>query len=188
VRCLTCERLSLSLLCKHCLRMLEPSPKKRTLACGLEVISFYAYDDLAHLLGMKHAPYAHHFLKRIATHALTPFAKALPPPKLPLLPIGSYELGAFSHTAILARALRWGYCPYYRALTPNNPVRYAGESLNFRLSNPRNFQLSIPESIHEVVLLDDVLTTGTTLCEASTLLKSKNVMPLYGIVLADGDR
>jgi len=69
-------------------------------------------------------------------------------------------------------------------LMAKNSIKYAGKSLQFRLENPRRFHYSGLKII-EVILVDDIITTGTTLNEARQLLEKNGVEVLFALTLAD---
>ncbi len=73
---------------------------------------------------------------------------------------------------------------FFSTLHASSDVKYAGKSLEFRLNNPRNFKYTGPKNI-DVVLVDDIVTTGSTLKEAKEVLKNHNVNVLFSLVLAD---
>jgi competence protein ComFC len=56
--------------------------------------------------------------------------------------------------------------------------------LNFRLNNPRNFEYK-GEKNRSVILVDDVVTTGTTLKEAKEVLANYGVKVEFCLVLVD---
>jgi competence protein ComFC len=102
-----------------------------------------------------------------------------------LIPIDDYLNGSYSHTAILANELKkYGYTPLYNRLHAKNRVSYSGKPLSFRLANPRDFEYRGPSSI-SVILVDDIVTTGTTLQEAQKCLKEYSVNVDFAFVLAD---
>jgi len=68
-------------------------------------------------------------------------------------------------------------------LMANNKVNYSGKNLQFRLENPRDFSYIGKKDI-EVILVDDIVTTGTTLKEATQLLKQNGVEVLFALTLA----
>jgi competence protein ComFC len=91
----------------------------------------------------------------------------------------------YSHTAILANALRTETIkPLYKGLRAKNRVSYSTKSLDFRLKNPRDFQLNIGEK-KEIILVDDIITTGATISEAFTLLQEHSHNTLFALTLAD---
>ena len=90
----------------------------------------------------------------------------------------------FSHTAILNYNLKSKYItPLYKTIISQNNVTYAGKSREFRLNNPRDFNYFGPHNI-DVILVDDLTTTNTTLKEAKAVLKNYNVNVLFCLVLA----
>ena len=102
---------------------------------------------------------------------------------LNIIPIDDKVDKGYSHTAILANAMQKDK-KLYSTLHSQTDVKYAGKSLEFRLNNPRNFKYCGPKNI-DVVLVDDVVTTGTTLNEAKEVLKKYNINVLFSLVLAD---
>jgi competence protein ComFC len=73
---------------------------------------------------------------------------------------------------------------YYKKLIAKNLVQYAGKDLNFRLNNPRDFEYKGKKNI-SVILVDDVVTTGTTLKEAKKVLANFGVKVEFSVVLVD---
>ncbi len=57
------------------------------------------------------------------------------------------------------------------------------KKFRFRLNNSRKFEYSGDKNI-EAVLVDDIITTGTTLKEAYKLLKSCGVDVLFALTIA----
>ena len=108
--------------------------------------------------------------------------------KIFVIPIDDYLSSNYSHTAILARELKkYGYFPTYNRLQAKNRITYSGESLSFRLSNPRDFEYKGIKSV-DIVLVDDIITTGTTLLEAHSALLKNDTNVLHAFVLADASR
>jgi competence protein ComFC len=52
------------------------------------------------------------------------------------------------------------------------------------LDNPRDFKYTFKKNIN-AILIDDIVTTGTTLCEAYSILKKNNINVLFALTLAD---
>jgi competence protein ComFC len=91
----------------------------------------------------------------------------------------------YSHTAILNKYLKSKYIkPVFSKLRAQNSVSYSGKSLDFRLNNPRDFKYDFKRDI-EVILVDDIITTGTTLKEASKVLENEGIRVLFALTLAD---
>jgi competence protein ComFC len=72
----------------------------------------------------------------------------------------------------------------YKSLRAQNDQTYSGQKLAFRQSHKRNF-ISTCQTGMNVVLIDDIVTTGTTLEEAQKVLEKNNVHVLFALVLAD---
>ena len=187
MRCLSCRRFSFSLVCRDCRNLyLQPRPRIPRLDTGLEVLSFYAYDEIEPFLLTKHLPhgwFVYRILAREAFKALERKAE-----RISAVPVDDEASGGYSHTALLARELkRYGYRPRFASLRARNRVSYAGQPLAFRLSNPRDFRYDGPAGIH-AVLVDDIVTSGLTLQEAHGVLLRAGVTIRSAIVLADVDR
>ena len=65
-----------------------------------------------------------------------------------------------------------------------NRVNYSGQDLQSRLENPRDFLYKGKSNI-DVILVDDIITTGITLQEAQKVLLSHGVNVLFALTLAD---
>jgi len=90
----------------------------------------------------------------------------------------------FSQTAILSKHLKSKYIkPLYGRCKATNIVKYAGHDLKFRKKNKRKFKTNIHNKT--VILVDDLITTGTTLLEAKKCLEEKDNEVLFSLTLAD---
>ncbi len=182
MRCVICESLSFSLICKECKKRIKPSFYKREIDENFFVYSFFPYNDIAPLLHTKHKPcgrYIYNFLSQIT------FAKFLKnyDENICLIPIDDKPKGGYSHTAVLVHAVK-SKKSFYHSLRATNSVSYSGKSLSFRKKNPRNFTCKI-KTDRDIVLIDDLITTGTTLLEAKKVLKKANLNPIFALTLAD---
>jgi len=65
-----------------------------------------------------------------------------------------------------------------------NRVHYSGKGLQFRLENPRDFVYKGKSNI-DVILVDDIITTGITLQEAQKVLIQNGVNVLFALTLAN---
>jgi competence protein ComFC len=74
--------------------------------------------------------------------------------------------------------------PLYGTLMAQNRVNYSGKDLQFRLDNPRDFVYKGKSNI-DVILVDDIITTGITLQEAQKVLIKHGVNVLFALTLAD---
>ena len=178
--CLTCTNFSFSIICKHCQKtLLTPSIRKRD-----DIVSFYQYEEIERLLKYKYHPFGSRVFEVLAKNSFKKFAEVYQE-KVYSLPIDDNPKRGYSHTAILNRALKSDYItPLYRRLLAQNEVNYAGKDLDFRLNNPRNFLYKGQKNI-DVILVDDIVTTGTTIKEAKEVLKKENVNVLFCLVLVD---
>jgi competence protein ComFC len=186
MRCLVCEKVSWKLLCPGCrAEKLTPALSRRSLPCGLEVLSFYRFEEIDYLLKSKYTPLGSKIYTLLADHAFRPFAENFEyHATIHALGIDDTVAKGYAHTAILARALNSRIIrPQYGKLLAQNPVQYAGKSLAFRLQNPRNFRYTGTKT--GVILIDDLITTGTTLCEAKAAVERAGGSVLFALTLAD---
>jgi competence protein ComFC len=125
-------------------------------------------------------------LNQIAKHTFGEFAKSFNfEDKVAAIGIDDVSQNGYSHTAILAKALKSSsITPVYRALRATNKVKYSGQSYDFRRKHPRNFSVCL-KGVEYVILVDDVVTSGLTLKEASECLKKEGIDVLFALTLAD---
>jgi len=121
-------------------------------------------------------------LEILAKESIAKFFE-LYPEKLNIVPIDDNPSKGFAHTAVLANSIK-GHNILYSTLHSQNDVHYAGKDLEFRLNNPKDFKYTGDENI-DVVLIDDVVTSGSTINEAKEVLKKHNVNVLFSVVLAN---
>ncbi len=185
--CLLCNSLSFSLICKNCREeFLTPKITKRILSNGLEVYSFYKYKYIEKLILTKHKFVGYFLYNIMAKESFKKFADTFFLEK----PIYSIAIddnikSGYSHAAILNKALKSNSIkPLFSKLRAANQVNYSGKTLSFREANPRKFKYTFKEDI-DAVLVDDIITTGTTLKEADILLKKYKVNVLFALTLAD---
>jgi len=188
VRCLSCQRWSFAAICSECHEtLLRPTVSTRRIG-SMDVVSLFRYKNIAPFLLSKHTPSGYRIYRYFGRRHIAPFfaafAEGLEEPTR-ILPIDESIRSGYSHTALLAHSSHFGYLrPLHGALRARNPVSYAGKSLRFRLENPRDFVYEGPPNI-QAVLLDDIVTTGTTLSEARRILESHGVEVLFAVTLAD---
>ena len=90
----------------------------------------------------------------------------------------------YSHVALLTHQMRYkGVKVLHNSLIAQNRVNYSGKSLQFRLENPREFIYRGREDI-DIILVDDIITTGITLKEAKRVLNISGVNTLFALTLA----
>ncbi|TET87658.1 MAG: ComF family protein, partial [Sulfurovum sp.] len=91
----------------------------------------------------------------------------------------------YAHVALLTRAMKTKYSkPLHASLMARNRVNYSGKTLQYRLENPRDFVYKGVSDI-DVILIDDIITTGITLQEAQKVLTEHGVNVLFALTLAD---
>jgi competence protein ComFC len=154
----------------------------------LDVISFYKYSTLESLLHTKHRPEGHRIYKALAEITLKPFIKEFiesDPRDVYIVGIDEFVKSGYSHVALLTRAMKTkSSFPQHGTLMAQNRVNYSGKDLQFRLDNSRDFLYRGKSNI-DVILVDDIITTGITLQEAQKVLIKHEVNVLFALTLAD---
>jgi competence protein ComFC len=178
--CIICGNFSFEIICKKCQKNLLTSILKKQ----DNIISFYDYENIEFLLKYKYHPFGSRVFEILAKNSFKKFSEVYKE-KIISLSIDDKIKKGYSHTAILNHSLKSKYItPYYKKLLAKNNVQYAGKSLKFRLENPRNFEYKGKKNIN-VILVDDVVTTGTTLKEAKEVLANYGVKVEFCLVLVD---
>ena len=176
-KCILCGEYSFGVICDNCKSLLKPEFRKKD-----DVISFYDYEEIEKLIKFKYYKFGDRVLKILAKESIKKFFD-LYPQKLNIIPIDDNPKKGFSHTGVLASVIK-GHNILYSTLHSTKDIHYAGKDLEFRLKNPKEFIYKGKENI-DVVLIDDVLTTGSTIKEAKKVLKKHNVNVLFSVVLAN---
>ena len=185
MRCQLCLNLSWQPLCKNCLNtLLTPNPSKRVLENGLVVYSPYKYSEIKKLLHTKHTYQGAKIFAQLTKHALLPLVKTFTCKDVYSIPIDDHTRSGYSHSAVIARELRGYIKPLYKSLRAKNTLRYSGQKLHIRQQYKRDFILKCKENL-DVILIDDIVTTGNTLSEASSTCKANHINVLFAITLAD---
>ncbi|ELL1631815.1 ComF family protein [Campylobacter upsaliensis] len=188
MRCINCHSFTLLAFCDSCLKELsEQSWGVRNLENDFKVYYFYKYSEIKHLLHSKHKFYGYFVFKFLAKLTFAKFHQIFKPQtKLNAIALDDrVEKGLYSHAAILARALKSPFIkPVFAALHAQNKVSYSGKSLEFRRKNKRNFKL-LKEIKYPVILVDDIITTGSSILEAKEILEKNKICVLFALVLAD---
>ncbi len=190
MRCLVCEKFSFSHMCASCQSsFLLPDPQVRELESGLKVLSFFPYDEVDFLLKTKHSYLGHYIYSILANTSMKAFAQAFKyDTKLSIIPVDDKAKDSYAHTAVLAKSLKSSKLrPSYASLHSQNDISYSGQNLAFRKVNPRDFKL-LKRPQHDVILVDDIITSGTTLLEAETFLQTQNIQTIMAVTLADANR
>jgi competence protein ComFC len=154
----------------------------------LDVISFYKYSVLETLLLTKHKPEGYRIYKALAKMTMKPFIEEfIESDDRVVYIVGVDEVvkSGYAHVALLTRAMKTKTSiPLHSVLMAQNRVNYSGKDLQFRLANPRNFKYTGEKNI-DVILVDDIITTGITLQEAQKVLMQNGVNVLFALTLAD---
>ncbi|MBA1421369.1 MAG: ComF family protein [Epsilonproteobacteria bacterium] len=188
MRCYSCSKLSLFILCEVCVKQLFPTEISTRTIGTLDVISFYKYTTLEFLLHTKHKPEGYRIYKALAKMTMKPFIEEFVEADdrlVYIVGVDEYVKSGYAHVALLTRAMKTKYSkPLHSALMAQNRVNYSGKDLQFRLANPRNFRYTGKQNI-DVILVDDIITTGITLQEAQKVLMENGVNVLFALTLAD---
>lgn len=185
MRCAKCGVFSLKFICQNCEQILRQiSPTKREIN-GLKIYSFYAYSEIRPLILSKREIWGAFVYKKLAKFSFGAFAKSLKfGEKVAAVAIDVLK-DDYSHTAILARAMKTDeISPIFNALRINSPFKYHGRDLNFRLKHGRNFEL-LRKINMPVILVDDVVTSGATLYQASEICAKFGIDVLFSLTLSD---
>lgn len=187
MKCMMCENYSLTHICPSCQKnFLSPSLYKRQLKNGIEVYSFYKYKEVKELLFTKHTDIGFYIYTLLANNSFKKFAQNFffDSPLVSVAVDENVESG-YSHTAILNKALQSkNITPLFASLRAKNKVNYSGKSKAFRVANPRDYTLKkFPQK--QVIIVDDIITTGSTLLEACKVLEAEGKEVLFCLTLAD---
>ena len=192
MRCFSCRSWSFQPICRHCLEASFVPKVQRRQVGTLDVYSFFPYEQIEPLLLTKHKPEGwriYRFLaKRFVRPFLQTFAQGLSS-DVHILGIDERPKGGYAHVAVLTHALRGidHLSVRHGMLRATHHVSYAGQSLAYRLAHPRGFTYRGEGGI-EAIIIDDIVTTGTTLQEAYMTLQIHDVNVLFALTLADANR
>ncbi|MFW5614097.1 MAG: ComF family protein [Campylobacter hyointestinalis] len=186
MRCLKCGSFTFKFICKNCKRVLSEFESGYRDIYGFKVYSFYKYDDIRSLIHSKHQMHGHFVFRELAKLSFSKFADTFKfESVVNIIALDDQTSSGYSHTAVLAHSMKSeSLKPIYGALRATNKVKYSGKTLEFRKNNPRNFKL-LKEISNPIILVDDIITTGSSMKEAKNLLLSCGKLPLFGLVLAD---
>jgi len=185
MRCFSCSKLSFNIICKICEEQLfVPTVSTRKVGT-LDVISFFKYSTLESLLLTKHKPEGHRIYKALAKMTMKLFIEEFVESDdrdVYIVGIDEHVKSGYAHVALLTRAMY--SIPQYSVLMAKNRVNYSGKTLQYRLEHPRDFVYTGKSDI-DVILIDDIITTGITLQEAQKVLTVHGVNVLFALTLAD---
>lgn len=187
MRCFTCQSLSMKAICKDCQEnFLSSSFYKRELEKDFFVYSFYKFDEVKELINTKYQFYGDRVFKILSTLSLQKFSSNFTfPHKIYAIPIDDHTFHQFSQTAILTKSLQSKFIkPIFNTLKATNRVKYAGKDLEFRKKHKRDFVYVGKKDI-QVILIDDLVTTGLTILEAKECLEKNGCEVLFALTLSD---
>lgn len=186
MKCLSCSNLSFQIICKTCQEnLLTPSFHKRELELDFYNYSFYSFSEIEEFITSKYYFHGDKVFNILARLSFKKFAQNFDFDEIVYsIGIDEHTRHEFSQTAILSRHLKSkNIKPLYNQLKATNIVKYAGHDLEFRKKNKRKFKTSL--SNKKIILVDDLITTGTTILEAKKTLEKKNNQVLFSLTLAD---
>ena len=179
--------MSFYFICKRCQEeLLLPSFYKRELEKDFFVYSFYKFDEVKELINTKYQFYGDRVYKILAHLSMKKFSTNFTfANKVFAIPIDDHTFHQFSQTAILTKSLQSDFIqPIFNTLKATNRVKYAGKDLAFRSKNKRDFRYTGKSNI-QVILIDDLVTTGLTILEAKECLEKSGCEVLFALTLSD---
>lgn len=186
MKCLLCEKLSVQIICGKCQDEIPIIPRKRAFYDGFTIYSFFDYQHIEYLLRSKYSLVGSRIYAFLAKKAARYFANSVKGDFNGVWGIGiDDKVGRFySHSGVIVRAFRKSFKPHFGALRATNDIHYAGKSLTYRQTHPKGFVYSGKRDIL-AVLLDDIVTTGTSIKEAREVLENNGVSVLFALTLSD---
>ena len=102
----------------------------------------------------------------------------------------SSQVDAFAWVSQLAeprqeRFKKYGFRVFYNALITYNDIRFSTLTKTQRQETSRNFKFTLHKQFSFIILVDDIITTGETLLEASQVIMQHNRTPLFAWTLCD---
>jgi len=184
MKCILCESYTFTHICSSCqTSFLTPNIYKRKLPNGINIISFYKYEEIKELLFTKHTDIGFYIYNIIAKLSFKKFAEEFHTrEKYISVAIDDVPKNGYSHTAILNQQLKsYNITPHYNILRSQNRVSYSGKSRKFREDNQRDFKVKNFKG-NDIILVDDIVTTGLTMQEAIKALNNKNISLCLSLV------
>jgi competence protein ComFC len=187
MRCILCENYSFTHICSKCqTTFLAPAIYKRKLSGGTDVISFYRYEEIKELLFTKHTDIGFYIYNILADLSFKKFAEEFhTKEKYVSIGVDDNIRSGYSHTAILNNALKtYNIKPLFNKLKAKNDISYSGKTREFRMLNPRDFEVKSFKQ-KDVIIVDDIITTGATLTQAIQTLTQENKNVPFCLTLTD---
>lgn len=183
MKCLVCGKWSLRAICKTCQEDIILKPTTRLIG-DLKVYSFFAYSEIETLLHYKYTSIGSRIYQVLCNLAQEYFKEHFD--------LQAYGVGiddcikrGYSHNGIFLHSFsKCGIKPIYGELLASERVSYAGKSLGYRQTHPKGFQTKL-SGIKNLIIFDDIITTGTSLMEAKKILEEKENEVLFALTLCD---
>ncbi len=184
MKCLLCGHFCFGVLCEKCLDSIPLTPRKRIVS-NVPIYSFFAYEDVDFLLNAKYYAIGSRIYTALARIASDYFFRSDSSfGGIYGIGIDDYVRSFYSHTGVILKYFsRNGIVPIYGQLKASNLVSYAGKSLEFRQANKRG--LCYSAKAKDVMIVDDIITTGTSFCEAIEVCQKAGAKVHFGIALSD---
>ncbi len=190
--CAICGKLKFNIICKTCLDTLSHIESKRELTNGFKVFSTFALSELKLLIASKNNIVGSRILKQLGNYGIKKFFDhhksllKINRQDIAIVCVRNKNVGAYSHSAILAKCFKkYGFNVYYNALIIGNDIKYARLNKQQRQEISRNFEFTLNKKNLGVIIVDDIITTGQTLLEASNEIRKCNYTPLFAWTLCD---
>lgn len=186
MKCISCDKFSFRIICKACQSiLLVPNFHKKELEKDFFVYSFYEYIEIEDFIQSKYYFHGDRIFNILASLSFKKFSLNFNfNEKIYAIPVDDHTRHDFSQTAILAKHLKSQFInPIYNTLKASNIVKYAGKDLEYRQKNKRRFIYKGPKNCC-VILVDDLITSGSTILEAKKALEKQNVKVLFALTLA----
>ncbi len=190
--CCICSKLSLYIICNKCLNKLSHIESKRILANGLKVFSTFSFSELKMLVSSKNNIIGSRVFTRLGVYGVKKFfdynKEILNVDKkyIAVVCVRNNLIGAYSHSAILAKCFKkYGFNVFYNSLIIGNNSHFSLLNKQQRQNIGRNFHFKIKSTFKGIIIIDDIITTGQTLLEASEAIKQNNNIPLFSWTLCD---
>jgi len=185
MKCMVCENYSLHHICSECQKVhLTPTLFTQELTPDVKVLSFYKYEQIKDFIHTKHTDLGFYIYNILAQNSFKLFAQEFQyNENIVSIAVDDHVRGDYSHTAILNNSLKTpNITPLHNKLRAQSNISYSGKSKQFRLEHPRDFLLKpFPEK--STILVDDIITTGTTLREALSVLQQAEKEVLFSLTL-----
>jgi competence protein ComFC len=194
MRCINCQNLSGSIICKRCKKIFFKENINLREVDKVSVVSLFGYSEIESFITSKYKLIGYRIFKYFAKEHLKPFLESFEknynfPEKIYLIGVDEIpKENGYSHIATLTHYSQTkNIKAIHSSLIATSRVSYAKKSKEFRLLNSRKFIYKGPKDINAIIV-DDLITTGSTISQAIKILNKNGVNILFAITLADAKR